>query len=230
MNEGQDIQGQDFEGQASESTNASASSEDAATAKKPRGKRASVKSVENRVAAIEQRVETFAEELAQLSRMTEQLNLGGQLAHLSGRIAKLEETMQARAGDDAAAVSPRRRNHRPGASARRALAEACQCARAASLESRLRQRFAAGTGPTARSAAPCVIAPDATPGRYARRQSLPRSQHLGQMARLDLVARPISPPPICIRHPQSFDTTVRRRSRGCASFCRPASRPRCAGT
>jgi hypothetical protein len=30
--------------------------------------------------------------------------LGGQVAHLSGKIAKLEETMQARAGDDASAA------------------------------------------------------------------------------------------------------------------------------
>lgn len=67
--------------------------EDGAAPKKPRAKRASVKSVESRVAAIEQRVETFAQELAQLTRMTEQL------AHLSGKIAKLEESLEARASN-----------------------------------------------------------------------------------------------------------------------------------
>jgi predicted RNase H-like nuclease (RuvC/YqgF family) len=95
--QGQDIQGQDLEGQnAGESADAPAASEaqDAAALRKPRPKRASVKSVENRVAAIEQRVETFAQELAQLSRMAEQL------AHLGGRIAKLEENLQARASND----------------------------------------------------------------------------------------------------------------------------------
>ena len=93
-------QGQDLEGQeAGESTDAAASSEaqDAAAPRKPRPKRASVKSIENRVAAIEQRVETFAQELAQLNRLTEQL------AHLGGRIAKLEENLQARAGNDTGA-------------------------------------------------------------------------------------------------------------------------------
>ena len=98
--QGQDIQGQDLEGQeAGESTDAPAASgaQDAPALRKPRPKRASVKSVENRVAAIEQRVETFAHELAQLSRMTEQL------AHLGGRIAKLEENLQARAGNDTGA-------------------------------------------------------------------------------------------------------------------------------
>jgi predicted RNase H-like nuclease (RuvC/YqgF family) len=97
VSEGQDLEGQDLEGQnAGESTDALAASEaqDAAALRKPRPKRASVKSVENRVAAIEQRVETFAHELAQLSRMTEQL------AHLGGRIAKLEENLQARASND----------------------------------------------------------------------------------------------------------------------------------
>src|SRR6202158_4656498 len=98
VSEGQDLEGQDLEGQnAGESTDAPAASEaqDAAAPRKPRPKRASVKSVENRVAAIEQRVEAFAQELAQLSRMAEQL------AHLGGRIAKLEENLQARAGSDA---------------------------------------------------------------------------------------------------------------------------------
>jgi predicted RNase H-like nuclease (RuvC/YqgF family) len=100
VSEGQDIQGQNFEGQeAGENTDAPAASEaqDAAAPRKPRPKRASVKSVENRVAAIEQRVEAFAQELAQLSRMTEQL------AHLGGRIAKLEKNLQARAGNDTGA-------------------------------------------------------------------------------------------------------------------------------
>jgi predicted RNase H-like nuclease (RuvC/YqgF family) len=95
--QGQDIQGQDLEGQnAGESADAPAASEaqDAAALRKLRPKRASVKSVENRVAAIEQRVETFAQELAQLNRLTEQL------AHLGGRIAKLEENLQARASND----------------------------------------------------------------------------------------------------------------------------------
>ena len=64
-----------------------------AAPKKPRAKRASVKSVEGRVAAIEQRVEAFAQELAQLTRMTEQL------AHLSGKIAKLEESLEARSSN-----------------------------------------------------------------------------------------------------------------------------------
>ena len=97
VSEGQDLEGQDLEGQnAGESTDALAASEaqDAAALRKPRPKRASVKSVENRVAAIEQRVESFAQELAQLNRLTEQL------AHLGGRIAKLEENLQARASND----------------------------------------------------------------------------------------------------------------------------------
>ena len=97
VSEGQDLEGQDLEGQnAGESTDALAASEaqDAAALRKPRPKRASVKSVENRVAAIEQRLETFAQELAQLNRLTEQL------AHLGGRIAKLEENLQARASND----------------------------------------------------------------------------------------------------------------------------------
>jgi predicted RNase H-like nuclease (RuvC/YqgF family) len=99
VSEGQDIQGQDLDGQeADESTDPVAGeAQDAAAPRKPRPKRASMKSVENRVAAIEQRVETFAHELAQLSRMTEQL------AHLGGRIAKLEENLQARAGNDTGA-------------------------------------------------------------------------------------------------------------------------------
>jgi uncharacterized coiled-coil protein SlyX len=61
--------------------------------RKPRAKRASVKSMEGRVAAIEQRVEALAQELAQLTRMTEQL------AHLSGKIAKLEESLEARSSN-----------------------------------------------------------------------------------------------------------------------------------
>lgn len=56
--------------------------------KKPRAKRASVKSMEGRVAAIEQRMEALAQELSQVSRMDEQL------AHLSGKIAKLEESLE----------------------------------------------------------------------------------------------------------------------------------------
>jgi predicted RNase H-like nuclease (RuvC/YqgF family) len=64
-----------------------------AAPKKPRAKRASVKSVESRVAAIEQRVEAFGQELAQLTRMTEQL------AHLSGKIARLEESLEARSSN-----------------------------------------------------------------------------------------------------------------------------------
>ena len=67
--------------------------EAAAAPKKPRAKRASVKSMEGRVAAIEQRVEALALELAQLTRMTEQL------AHLSGKIAKLEESLEARSSN-----------------------------------------------------------------------------------------------------------------------------------
>jgi len=64
-----------------------------AAPRKPRAKRASVKSMEGRVAAIEQRVETFAQELAQLTRMTEQL------ANLSGKIARLEESLEARSSN-----------------------------------------------------------------------------------------------------------------------------------
>jgi uncharacterized coiled-coil protein SlyX len=64
-----------------------------AAPRKPRAKRASVKSMEGRVAAIEQRVEALAQELAQLTRMTEQL------AHLSGKIAKLEESLEARSSN-----------------------------------------------------------------------------------------------------------------------------------
>ena len=64
-----------------------------AAPRKPRAKRASVKSMEGRVAAIEQRAEALAQELAQLTRMTEQL------AHLSGKIAKLEESLEARSSN-----------------------------------------------------------------------------------------------------------------------------------
>ena len=78
--------------EAYEAPEASAA-QDGAAPKKPRAKRASVKSVESRVAAIEQRVETFAQELGQLTRMTEQL------AHLSGKIAKLEESLEARSSN-----------------------------------------------------------------------------------------------------------------------------------
>jgi hypothetical protein len=66
---------------------------DAAAPRKPRAKRASVKSMEGRVAAIEQRVEAFAQELAQFTGLTEQL------AHLSGKIAKLEESLAARSSN-----------------------------------------------------------------------------------------------------------------------------------
>jgi uncharacterized coiled-coil protein SlyX len=66
---------------------------DAPAPRKPRAKRASVKSMEGRLAAIEQRVEVFAQELSQLARMTEQL------AHLSGKIAKLEESAEARSSN-----------------------------------------------------------------------------------------------------------------------------------
>jgi hypothetical protein len=66
---------------------------DAAASRKPRAKRASVKSMEGRVAAIEQRVEAFAHELAQLTGLTEQL------AHLSGKITKLEESLEARSSN-----------------------------------------------------------------------------------------------------------------------------------
>jgi uncharacterized coiled-coil protein SlyX len=69
-----------------------------AAPKKPRAKRASVKSMEGRVVAIEQRVEFIAQELAQLTRMTEQL------AHLSGKIAKLEESLEARSSNGGGAV------------------------------------------------------------------------------------------------------------------------------
>jgi hypothetical protein len=66
---------------------------DAAAPRKPRAKRASVESMEGRVAAIEQRVEAFAQELAQFTGLTEQL------AHLSGKIAKLEESLAARSSN-----------------------------------------------------------------------------------------------------------------------------------
>lgn len=66
-----------------------------AAPRKPRAKRASVKSMEGRVAAIEQRAEAFAHELAQLTGLTEQL------AHLSGKIAKLEESLEARSSNGA---------------------------------------------------------------------------------------------------------------------------------
>ena len=66
---------------------------DAAATKKPRAKRASVKSMEGRVAAVEQRVEALAHDVSQLTRMTEQL------AHLSGKIARFEEGLEARASN-----------------------------------------------------------------------------------------------------------------------------------
>lgn len=61
--------------------------------KKARAKRASVKSVEGRVAALEQRVETLAQEPTQLTRMTEQL------VHLEAKIANLEESLAARSSN-----------------------------------------------------------------------------------------------------------------------------------
>lgn len=101
-----------------------------AAPKKPRTKRASVKSVEGRVVAIEQRVEAFGQELAQLTRMTEQL------AHLSGKIARLEESLEARSSNGGSSHDGG--NRRPGAPVGRAVAEARLRARAAELEPRLK--------------------------------------------------------------------------------------------
>jgi uncharacterized coiled-coil protein SlyX len=86
VGEGEDLNG-DGDGAMMETETAPQAG---AAPRKPRAKRASVKSMEGRVAAIEQRVEALAQELAQLTRMTEQL------AHLSGKIAKLEESLEAR--------------------------------------------------------------------------------------------------------------------------------------
>jgi len=89
VGEGEDLNG-DGDGAMMETETAPQAG---AAPRKPRAKRASVKSMESRVAAIEQRVETLAQELAQLTRMTEQL------AHLSGKIAKLEESLEARSSN-----------------------------------------------------------------------------------------------------------------------------------
>lgn len=89
VGEGEDLNG-DGDGAMMETETAPQAG---AAPRKPRAKRASVKSMESRVAAIEQRVETLAQELAQLIRMTEQL------AHLSGKIAKLEESLEARSSN-----------------------------------------------------------------------------------------------------------------------------------
>jgi uncharacterized coiled-coil protein SlyX len=89
VGEGEDLNG-DGDGAMMETETAPQAG---ATPRKPRAKRASVKSMEGRVAAIEQRVEALAQELAQLTRMTEQL------AHLSGKIAKLEESLEARSSN-----------------------------------------------------------------------------------------------------------------------------------
>jgi uncharacterized coiled-coil protein SlyX len=89
VGEGEDLNG-DGDGAMMETETAPQAG---ATPRKPRAKRASVKSMEGRVAAIEQRVEALVQELAQLTRMTEQL------AHLSGKIAKLEESLEARSSN-----------------------------------------------------------------------------------------------------------------------------------
>ncbi|HEV7987291.1 MAG TPA: hypothetical protein VGP23_02310 [Candidatus Binataceae bacterium] len=89
VGEGEDLNG-DGDGAMMETETAPQAG---AAPRKPRAKRASVKSMEGRVAAIEQRVEALAQELAQLTRMTEQL------AHLSGKIAKLEESLEARSSN-----------------------------------------------------------------------------------------------------------------------------------
>jgi chromosome segregation ATPase len=91
IGEGEDLNG-GSDGAMMETETAGAAP-DAAVSRKPRAKRASVKSMEGRVAAIEQRMEALAQELAQLTRMTEQL------AHLSGKIAKLEESLEARSSN-----------------------------------------------------------------------------------------------------------------------------------
>jgi len=89
VGEGEDLNG-DGDGAMMETETAPQAG---AAPRKPRAKRASVKSMEGKVAAIEQRVEALAQELAQLTRMTEQL------AHLSGKIAKLEESLEARSSN-----------------------------------------------------------------------------------------------------------------------------------
>jgi hypothetical protein len=91
IGEGEDLNG-GSDGAMMETETAGAAT-DAAASRKPRAKRASVKSMEGRVAAIEQRAEVFAHELAQLTGLTEQL------AHLSGKIAKLEESLEARSSN-----------------------------------------------------------------------------------------------------------------------------------
>jgi predicted RNase H-like nuclease (RuvC/YqgF family) len=93
IGEGEDLNG-GSDGAMMETETAGAAP-DAAASRKPRAKRASVKSMEGRVAAIEQRAEAFAHELAQLTGVTEQL------AHLSGKIAKLEESLEARSSNGA---------------------------------------------------------------------------------------------------------------------------------
>ena len=89
VGEGEDLNG-DGDGAMMETETAPQAG---AAPRKPRAKRASVKSMEGRVAAIEQRVEALVQELAQLTRMTEQL------AHLSSKIAKLEESLEARSSN-----------------------------------------------------------------------------------------------------------------------------------
>ena len=89
VGEGEDLNG-DGDGAMMETETAPQAG---AAPRKPRAKRASVKSMEGRVAAIEQRAEAFAHELAQLTGLTEQL------AHLSGKIAKLEESLEARSSN-----------------------------------------------------------------------------------------------------------------------------------
>ena len=91
IGEGEDLNG-GSDGAMMETETAGAAP-DAAASRKPRAKRASVKSMEGRVAAIEQRAEAFAQELAQVTRIAEQL------AHLSGKIAKLEESLEARSSN-----------------------------------------------------------------------------------------------------------------------------------
>lgn len=80
-------------------------SEAGAALKKSRVKRASVKSMEGRVAAIDQRLDELAQELAQISRMREQL------AQLNGKITRLEESVAARTGDGASSDGPALAEH-----------------------------------------------------------------------------------------------------------------------
>jgi chromosome segregation ATPase len=93
IGEGEDLNGGSDGGMME--TETAGAAPDAAASRKPRAKRASVKSMEGRVAAIEQRAEAFAHELAQLTELSEQL------AHLSGKIAKLEESLEARSSNGA---------------------------------------------------------------------------------------------------------------------------------